>query len=196
MGITNTPAPAVGGAGVGQTPPKFSQGIPYWTPTHGILYIEVDPHMNCERCGKGFEAAQRTQRFCSERCRKQAERLRHYLRANEFNPLFKEKPCAWCGTAIHTSKATCSNECSQMRTRYKAYGVHSLAQLNAMKEHAGGHCEICGIAEKDAPKGTLHCDHDHVTGKPRGMLCMHCNQALGKFKDDVALLNRAIEYLS
>lgn len=151
--------------------------------------------MNCENCGQSFEATQRTKRFCSGRCRKQAERRRHYER----HCLDQEKyeaACKWCGKAYNRAAHTCSNECSKKRAQYRAKGVHSLEQLNEMKARAGGRCEICGIAEKDAAKGTLHCDHDHATGEPRGMLCMYCNQALGQFKDNVALLNRASEYLS
>ena len=150
--------------------------------------------MGCENCGQSFEATQRTKRFCSEKCRKQAERRRHYKR-HHLNQEKYEAACAWCGKAHSRAAHTCSNKCSMNRARYRAYGVHSLRHLNELKARAGGHCEICGIAEKDAPKGALHCDHDHKTGQPRGMLCMHCNQALGKFKDDPDLLARAIEYL-
>lgn len=150
--------------------------------------------MNCENCGQGFETNRRIRRFCSERCRKQAERRRHYekhhLDQNKY-----EAACAWCGKEHDRAAHTCSNKCSQERARYRAYGVHSLQQLDEMKAMAGGHCELCGIAEKDAPKGTLHCDHDHSTGQPRGMLCMHCNQGLGHFKDSQWRLQKAIEYL-
>ena len=151
--------------------------------------------MNCEKCGQSFKPRQSTQRFCSERCRKQAERRRRYERERLDHELYKE-PCKWCGKPHNRAAHTCSNECSQQRCRYKAYGIHSLAELNELKARSGGHCEICGKPEAAAAKGTLHCDHDHATGKPRGMLCMHCNQALGKFGDDVSLLYKAIKYLN
>lgn len=44
-------------------------------------------------------------------------------------------------------------------------------------------CEICGGTEK------LSIDHDHVTGKVRGVLCYRCNVALGFIAEDE---NRAI----
>jgi hypothetical protein len=52
-------------------------------------------------------------------------------------------------------------------------------------------CAIC----RKIPKTKLDTDHCHKTGKYRGMLCKGCNTALGKFKDNPALLERAIVYL-
>jgi len=51
----------------------------------------------------------------------------------------------------------------------------------------------CKICRKNFPR--LHVDHDHETGKVRGLLCQNCNTALGKFKDDPQLLLNAINYL-
>ena len=51
-------------------------------------------------------------------------------------------------------------------------------------------CAICGIKDF-SPK----IDHDHKTGKVRGILCFNCNCALGAFKDNISTLERAIEYL-
>ncbi len=54
-------------------------------------------------------------------------------------------------------------------------------------------CEICGY-----PPDTrrLAIDHDHDTGKLRGMLCHTCNLGLGAFKDDPERLMNAILYLA
>ena len=60
-------------------------------------------------------------------------------------------------------------------------------QLNVLLEDA--ECATCGSKER------LCIDHDHVTGKVRGMLCDDCNLALGKVKDSIDTLTRMVEYL-
>lgn len=44
--------------------------------------------------------------------------------------------------------------------------------------------------------GFWHIDHDHDTGKVRGVLCRTCNTAMGAFDDSVVGLLRAIDYLN
>lgn len=51
-------------------------------------------------------------------------------------------------------------------------------------------CEICESTKN------LSVDHDHETGKLRGILCADCNHAIGKLKDNTLLLTKAIGYLS
>lgn len=54
----------------------------------------------------------------------------------------------------------------------------------------GGLCAVCRIAP------AAHVDHDHATGRVRGLLCFNCNGGLGQFRDDVKVMQRAIRYLS
>lgn len=56
-----------------------------------------------------------------------------------------------------------------------------------------GLCAICSNAPKNGKN--LHVDHDHKTGKIRGLLCQHCNQMLGNAKDNITTLKNAIKYL-
>lgn len=54
----------------------------------------------------------------------------------------------------------------------------------------------CGICRTDSPgKARWHGDHDHKTGKFRGVLCGRCNLGLGLFRDNVDLLTQARRYL-
>jgi hypothetical protein len=55
-----------------------------------------------------------------------------------------------------------------------------------------GHCECCG----KTPSYILNLDHCHATGKFRGWLCTGCNTAIGKLGDNIAGLQRAMDYLN
>lgn len=55
-------------------------------------------------------------------------------------------------------------------------------------------CAICETHQKDL-KMPLHVDHNHVTGKVRGMLCRDCNLALGLLKDSLFFCKNAVHYL-
>lgn len=56
-----------------------------------------------------------------------------------------------------------------------------------------GRCAICLIPLAETKP---HVDHDHATGRVRGILCKLCNPGIGFFQDDPALLMRAAQYLS
>lgn len=61
-----------------------------------------------------------------------------------------------------------------------------------LKEQNGG-CKIC----KSPPGDTrLDVDHNHTTGKFRGLLCRKCNVALGLLKERTDLVMKAAEYMA
>ena len=68
-----------------------------------------------------------------------------------------------------------------------------------LNEEHNGLCSICNNPETSKSRNggvrRLAIDHCHTTGKIRGLLCHDCNTGLGKFKDDINLLQKAIEYL-
>ncbi len=77
--------------------------------------------------------------------------------------------------------------------RQAKYGVSCEDYKNLM-EKANNSCEICGTTECATGNG-LAIDHCHSTGKVRGILCQACNTALGSFRDDPDLIQRAINYI-
>lgn len=78
------------------------------------------------------------------------------------------------------------------------FGI-SYEEYLALSENQNHVCAICKKPETQLDKSNktkrLAVDHCHTTGKIRGLLCMLCNSALGKFNDDVILLEQAITYL-
>jgi hypothetical protein len=69
----------------------------------------------------------------------------------------------------------------------RRYGLTS-ADVDAMIEAQGGTCATCNAKPE-------HVDHDHATGKVRGVLCFNCNQALGNVRDSAETLTRLRSYL-
>lgn len=79
----------------------------------------------------------------------------------------------------------------------KKFNIGS-SEYDAMLAVQGGVCDICKKPEDAVIRGKvihLSVDHDHSTGKIRGLLCGQCNHAIGKFGDDVGLLQSAADYL-
>jgi hypothetical protein len=73
------------------------------------------------------------------------------------------------------------------------------AQYNALLQAQSSKCAICGATQGHRSCGGRVCrlavDHDHHTGKVRGLLCNNCNRGLGRFKDSVEILEAAVRYL-
>lgn len=73
----------------------------------------------------------------------------------------------------------------------KKYGL-SREDFNSLVVDQKGECAICGEVLGE----TLDVDHNHITGKVRGLLCNNCNRGLGFFNEDFRLLRKASIYLA
>lgn len=85
--------------------------------------------------------------------------------------------------------------------RLKAEYNLTIEEYQAMLEMQGNGCAICGVretgvSEKGKRQRSLSVDHDHKTGKVRGILCHRCNFAIGQLQDNPELLLKAAEYLT
>jgi len=76
----------------------------------------------------------------------------------------------------------------------RKYGI-DIDRYNQMFKEQNGCCAICDI-HQDELKCALSVDHNHTTGKVRGLLCDKCNLMLGYGNDDIGLLINAIKYLN
>lgn len=83
-----------------------------------------------------------------------------------------------------------------LRRIEREYGL-SADEYLAMLEAQDGRCAICRGEPhtQNGRQARLSVDHDHVTGKPRGLVCHNCNRAIGLLGDDPARALALADYL-
>lgn len=78
--------------------------------------------------------------------------------------------------------ASACRQCTQLASRryklQKKYGL-TLAEYDAILTAQGNGCALCG-QPRLARQRALAVDHDHATGRIRGILCAPCNTLLGR----------------
>lgn len=109
----------------------------------------------------------------------------------------------WCQNHPESCKRWRTNyyQNNKQKEKNRSRNKHLISKYNITLEHFtnllklhNNKCSICNIefSEKIYP-----CiDHNHETGKIRGILCSKCNTALGFFKDSRDLLKKAVGYLN
>ncbi len=102
--------------------------------------------------------------------------------------------CKPCKRAYERARLT--PEGRRNKNLKAAYGL-TADQFKAMEDRQEGVCAICqSPPDMDAMgRDQLQVDHDHETGKIRGLLCGACNRGLANFRDDSKRLLRAIVYI-
>lgn len=80
----------------------------------------------------------------------------------------------------------------QNSNRRRFYNLEP-SEYKALLDLCDNKCMICGNNHKDK---TLHIDHCHNTRIVRGLLCHHCNTAIGLFNENVDIMLQAIKYLN
>lgn len=92
-----------------------------------------------------------------------------------------------------TTRPSC-RDCRKQIDGVKLVG----SEKKKLEDRKPKHFFVCPICEKGSIPGitaNLVKDHDHDTGKARDWLCDSCNTGLGRFKDNIGLLEKAITYL-
>lgn len=141
----------------------------------------------CARCGETLNIelfrvnskTGRTDSWCLP-CRKEYSR-EYKARGGE---ILKDHPRKQCDVAVFERE----------RNLKQKYGIVN-EDYDRMLAEQGGCCAICGGTEITGRGKHFHVDHNHDTGKVRGLLCPPCNQGLGLLRDDIARLQASIEYL-
>jgi hypothetical protein len=135
---------------------------------------------------------------------KNCAKCREVLALSDFYPSAKNlggltPNCKKCICAYRRERYANSDGLSEMRKHHlkRTYGL-SAARYERMLTRQGGVCAICGHGEKCIRNGkaqSLAVDHDHETGKVRGLLCSKCNQGLGHIEDDISRVKSIIAYI-
>lgn len=81
-----------------------------------------------------------------------------------------------------------------MRNLKNKYGI-TPGDYYRMLAEQDGRCAICLSDTDSYGRSKFSVDHDHETGEVRGLLCTHCNRAIGLFGDNAERLTRAANYL-
>lgn len=131
---------------------------------------------------------------------KRRQRVTHHGRicAQCKEPIPAEKPidAIYCDRACNAAARAASGRGRAASAKHYFTKVYGMTRDEALAKF-GDKCNICGVQDGEAGgrHGTLHVDHDHETGRVRGMLCSECNYGLGKFRDDPARLRAAAAYI-
>jgi DNA-directed RNA polymerase subunit RPC12/RpoP len=150
-----------------------------------LLKVWYDTAM---RYNKGNSA---THKKCPK-CRERKERSEYWNDASRPDGITAYcKPCKANVTNMHISK-----NFEYYKNSWKTYNLKkkydlSMEQFEKMLETQDYKCSIC---KKSLEKYSA-VDHDHKTGKVRGILCRKCNLGLGAAKDNTEILKNMINYL-
>jgi len=110
-----------------------------------------------------------------------AEELKVYRK--KYNDEHREEIKAWQQTYQEKRK---------ILARIRRYGITDI-EFNTLLEKQGGTCAVCKMIGWNG-KGP-HVDHNHKTGKVRGILCSNCNAAVGMMKDNRKIVQGLVEYM-
>lgn len=108
------------------------------------------------------------------------KRIQRYLKKDGMEPGFVRGSCGGCEN---------KRRCVQLKVDFKI----TLADFNRMLRRQSGTCTLC--CKPDPSGRSLAVDHNHETGRIRGLLCMLCNTALGRFEKNIDTLLRMMDYL-
>lgn len=105
-------------------------------------------------------------------------------------PMGRHSWCSQCANAYYKERRPPATPEKRHRWNLsRRYGL-TLAQFNAMRKAQSNLCAIC-----ETPMSKPKVDHDHITGKVRGLLCHRCNLLLSGLEDET-FRQRAMAYLT
>ena len=131
------------------------------------------------------------------------------LEPSSYGDKYEEKICNVCHRILPTSLFDLNQNgkgdrpvrrpsCSECRVKIDGVGIIAAEKKKwqQTKPHLTAfECPICRKVTIPGLNSKVVLNHDHSTGKVTGWICDSCNTGLGRFKDDVSILENAIAYL-
>jgi hypothetical protein len=116
------------------------------------------------------------------------------FRSNTSSKTGRHNECRPCDSASHARYYQRNKRKVTSATLQRKYGI-TIEEYERMEEEQGFACALCRSPESIEER-RLAVDHDHNTGRVRGLLCFKCNTALGRVADTEQKLESLILYLS
>lgn len=87
------------------------------------------------------------------------------------------------------------NDCREVIDGVDVPSADKRKWAESKPEYEPFQCPICQKITVPSLTSKVVLDHDHNNGRVRGWICDSCNTGIGRFKDDISLLERAIAFL-
>lgn len=146
----------------------------------------------CKECSKKYSKKYREENANNLREKGKKYRAKNADKIKEHNKKYNRE------NADKLKKYRKKNIDKRRESSLKRYYGITLEDYNKFLEMQGGICAICGKPETKSINGTLFTlsvDHDHKTGKVRGLLCKDCNLGVGKLGDNLdEIITQLIKY--
>lgn len=111
-----------------------------------------------------------------------------YFRIRKNGKEERSRACRVCRNIGMTASRKKRYKTGRNEHLIRTYGITE-AEFCDMLLQQQGLCAICRCRKAKA------IDHDHATGRVRGVLCHGCNSAIGVFNEDPEVFQRALDYL-
>ena len=136
----------------------------------------------CKSCGRYFTLTERSKIYTLRKTNPDRNGEHFCVKCNTYKPfsefIFVKKTNKYFSYC---------RSCGSLKQRLGAYGI-SESNYYGILELQDNKCAICHDV-------LTHIDHNHETGKVRGILCLKCNSILGFSRDSIDILYNSINYL-
>ena len=131
-------------------------------------------------------------RVCTK-CKGVKDHSEFFIYVNQVGNYIYKARCKSCDSSVGKEDYK-KNPNRRRSCALKYYYGLTLEDYDKLLESQGGVCAICQCPEEGFKK-YLSVDHNHETGKIRGLLCNGCNRAIGFTQDNPDILEAAARYL-